>query len=362
MAGFQPSVGPAFGQRGNGSGFAQAGKHRRARPASANGGGGTILLALFAARTYGVHGKEPHPVPAFQEVLRRFESYLRVERNLSPRTRTAYRGELERFVRFLAEEGRLPEDPDITAFETRHGEAYLQHLGHERHCRAATLSRTISTLRVFFRFAVETGLRDDNPMEELRRPRAGRKLPVYLLESELERLFGAPDTSEPRGVRDRCMMVLMAFCGLRLQEVVGLNLRDIDMNSRTLRVTGKGSKERLVPVNETAARELLAWLHVRMAADGERALFTNRFGRRLSGRMVEKIVDKYVRASGLSRKGLSPHKLRHTFATLLHSKDVDLVEIQALLGHASIATTQIYTHTNPARLQEAVDRLKVLEG
>lgn len=132
------------------------------------------------------------------------------------------------------------------------------------------------------------------------------------------------------------------------------------MESRTVRVLGKGSKERLVPLNGTVTAALLEYLPMREAADGEKALFTNRFGRRLSGRMVEKIVDKHVLAAGLSTERFSPHKLRHTFATLLHRKDVDLVEIQTLLGHASISTTQIYTHTDRRRLQGAVDRLGAL--
>lgn len=293
----------------------------------------------------------------FSEVLRRFESFLRVEKNLSPKTRAAYTYDLTRFRDYLAEEHGHDPDFELSVVEKEEIQAYLVTLRDVRGYRASTLSRTISSLRVFFEFCVEQGCVDANPAEGIRNPRQTQKLPVYLAEEELRRLFQAPDLATATGLRDRAMLVVMAFCGLRLQELTNLDLPHLDFESGTLRVMGKGSKERLVPMNPDVAKTLRAWLQVRTPEEGERAVFLNRFGRRLSGRMVEKIVDKCVRAAGIKKENLSPHKLRHTFATLLHSKQVELVDIQALLGHASISTTQIYTHTEKNRLRDAVNRL-----
>lgn len=296
----------------------------------------------------------------FNEVLRRFESWLRVEKNLSPRTREAYLYDLSRFRDFHLE-GTGNSDMPLGPLTTEDLRRYVHHLREERGLRATTLSRAISSLRAFFEFALEQRFIDENPAAALSSPKQTRKLPVYLAEGELKKLFESPDLSTPLGVRDRALLVAMAFCGMRLQELVGLNMNDLSFESRTVRVLGKGSRERLIPMNPTVERALLEWLQLRNPAEGEKAVFLNRTGRRLGGRMVEKIVSKYVTAAGISKSRLSPHKLRHTFATLLHAKDVDLVEIQTLLGHASIATTQIYTHTDKRRLEDAVEKLAILD-
>jgi len=294
----------------------------------------------------------------FPDALRRFESFLRVEKNLSPRTRNAYLYDLGKLEEFLKGSGIV----DLRDVLPDHLKSYVHHLSEERGYGAATLARTISSMRVFFDFLVEEHLVEANPAIGLHTPKRPQKLPVYLIESELRRLFEAPDTATTLGLRDRTMLVLMAFCGMRLQELVGLNMNDLDFESQTIKVFGKGSKERLIPMNPDVEASLRAWLLLREPKPGEKAVFVNRFGHRLSGRMVEKIVDKYVLQAGISKENLSPHKLRHTFATLLHARDVDLVEIQALLGHAALSTTQIYTHTNAERLQEAVQRINDLAG
>lgn len=289
----------------------------------------------------------------FEDALRRFESFLRVEKNLSPRTRNAYTYDLSRFREFLVSKG----GGDLRDVAPDDIKSYIHYLSEERGYRAATLARTISSIRVFFDFLIDQELIEANPAVGLQTPKRPQKLPVYLIESELKKLFNAPDTATPLGVRDRTMLILMAFCGMRLQELVGLNLSDLEFESQTIKVFGKGSKERLIPMNPDVEMALRAWLALRETAPGEKAVFVNRFGHRLSGRMVEKIVDKYVLQAGISKENLSPHKLRHTFATMLHAREVDLVEIQALLGHSALSTTQIYTHTNAARLQEAVQRI-----
>lgn len=297
---------------------------------------------------------------SFNETLRRFESWLRVEKNLSPRTREAYLYDLSRFRDFHIE-GSTNTDIPLTSLAAEDLRRYVHHLREERGLRATTLSRAISSLRAYFEFAVEQRFIEENPAAALSSPKQTRKLPVYLAEGELRKLFESPDVTTPLGVRDRALLVAMAFCGMRLQELVGLNMNDLNFESRTVRVLGKGSRERLIPMNPTVERALLEWLQLRNPAEGEKAVFLNRMGRRLGGRMVEKLVSKYVTSAGISKSRLSPHKLRHTFATLLHAKDVDLVEIQTLLGHASIATTQIYTHTDKRRLEDAVEKLAILD-
>ncbi|CAN5480816.1 tyrosine recombinase XerC [soil metagenome] len=294
----------------------------------------------------------------FDDAIRQFESYLRVEKNLSPRTRNAYLYDLGRFREFHAP-GHAIRTDQVT---DEHIRSYIHHVTEDLNYRPTTLSRTISSIRVFFDFLVEQGHLDASPAAGFVMPKKAKKLPVYLVDSELKRLFDAPDQSTTAGVRDRAMLVAMAFCGMRLQELVGLNLSDFDFPSQTVKVLGKGSKERLIPMNPEVEKAIGAWLPLRVPVEKERAVFLNRFGRRISGRMVEMIVDKYVLAAGISKSSLSPHKLRHTFATMLHSRDVDLVEIQTLLGHANLATTQIYTHTNTARLQEAVERINIEQG
>jgi site-specific recombinase XerD len=296
-----------------------------------------------------------------EAVLRRWESHLRVERNLSPRSRAAYLYDIGRLREWLAPDPEAP-CPTVESIGAAHLRDYLRHLDEELQQRPTTLARVISSLRGFFAFCVEERLLEVSPAEALQTPRRPRRLPVYLVRSEVQRLFATPDTSTPQGLRDRAILLLLGFCGLRLQELVGLDLAAVDLASRSLRIDGKGSKQRLVPLNDDAAAALAAWLDARRAADGERAVFVNRRGTRLTGRMVQKIVDRHARAAGIDKEHFSPHKLRHTFATLLHGNDVDLVEIQTLLGHASITTTQIYTHTNSERLRGAVERLEVLGG
>lgn len=157
--------------------------------------------------------------------------------------------------------------------------------------------------------------------------------------------------------RDYAMLVTFGFTGLRLTELVNLSLGDVDFERKNLRVMGKGSKERIVPMNQVVESALRGWLDARPRSE-DPAVFLNRFGRRISPRGVEKLVEKHVRAAGIAKAHVSPHKLRHTFATLLHVNGVDILEIQALLGHSSITSTQIYTHASSTKLQGAVRKLE----
>lgn len=293
------------------------------------------------------------------DAIAEYDTFLRVEKNLSPRTRKAYRYDLERFEQWLREFHER--DPMLERVTTADIKEYLHHLKSNLAWRPATLSRMIASIRVFGDWCVEQGHLAASPAQPIHNPKMSRRLPIFMIESEVRKLFEAPDRSTPLGARDYAMLVTMAFCGVRLQELVGLNTLDIDFERETIKVLGKGSKERLIPTNAFVLAALRGWLELRESATGERAVFINHHGRRITGRSIQRIVDDYVRRAGINRPELSPHKLRHTFATLLHMNDVDLVEIQKLMGHATITSTQIYTHTNTERLRSAVNRLNVEE-
>jgi site-specific recombinase XerD len=289
-----------------------------------------------------------------QEVAKIFDTFLRVERNLSPKTRAAYTYDLNKFAEWQTRtQGHTLKIDEITV---HHVKEYLAFLQEERGYRPTTLSRVISTLRAFFKFCVRQELLHSSPAEAIYNPKIPKRLPIYLIESELEKLLAAPNPDDPYAVRDYAILVTLGFTGVRLQELVGLNENDIDFERKTIKVLGKGAKERLIPLNDLVVNALKDWMRVRPGGD-DSAVFLNRFKRRLSGRSVENLVKKYVRRAGITKLKISPHKLRHTFATLLHVKDVDLLEIQSLMGHASITSTQIYTHTNANRLRRAVNRL-----
>lgn len=293
----------------------------------------------------------------FADLYQQFEQFLRVERNLAERTRKAYLYDLSRFQEYLILlHGRMPALGGIDVNAIRE---YLNHLQLERGCKSSTLARAISSIKGFFAFAVDRDEIKISPAERIHTPKQPKKLPIYLVHQELVRLLEAPDAEDPSGLRDRALMTAMAFTGARLSELVGINLKDLDLVNRTVRVLGKGNKERMIPLNELVVEALNNYLEVRLVSDS-RALFLNKFGSRLSGRSVENIVRKYALKAGLFKDGLSPHKLRHTFATLLHANEVDLIEIKALMGHANISSTQIYTHTTNSRLRAAVKKIENL--
>ncbi len=291
----------------------------------------------------------------FSDIMREFDQYLKVERNLSPATRAAYRYDLQKFKEFLIR--TLGSEPSVVRVTTQAIKDYLNYLQQKRHHKSATLSRTIASIRVFFDYCVQQNHIEYSPAAYIHNPKLPRKLPIYLVESELRALLSAPELSHTWGVRDYAILVLFAFTGMRRQELVGLNIDSIDFERRTARVFGKGAKERLIPLNAIVMDALTSWLEVRPISADPEPLFVNRFGKRLTGRGVYDIVKKYVRRAGIIKGKISPHKLRHTFATLLHLSEVDILEIQRLLGHASITSTQIYTHTNTQKLRSAVERL-----
>jgi site-specific recombinase XerD len=289
-----------------------------------------------------------------------FDRYLQVERNLSPATRGAYRYDLQKFKEYLIR--GLGSEPAVNRVGTQQIKDYLGYLQQRRGYKSTTLSRCIASLRVFFEYCVQQGHLESSPASHIHNPKLPRKLPIYLIESELKKLLAAPDPEDVWGTRDYAILVALGFTGMRRQELVGLSLETVDLERRTVKVLGKGSKERLIPLNPFVMNALNAWLELRPATGDPSAVFLNRCGGRLTGQSVLDIVKKYVRKAGIAKAKISPHKLRHTFATLLHLNDVDILEIQKLLGHASITSTQIYTHTNTNKLRAAVDTLGGLTG
>lgn len=288
------------------------------------------------------------------ESLHEFDTFLRVEKNLSERTRKAYQYDLRRFVDWLVVvQKRTPALEDITVADIR---AYLQKLQIDHGYKATTLSRVIASIRVFFEYCVRTERLEASPAVHFHNPKKPKKLPVYLVEGELNKMLEVPDQSDWKGVRDFALITTFAFTGLRLQELVNLNLDNVDFERRTLRVFGKGAKERIVPMNEKVNEAIGRYLAVRLFAESD-AVFLNKRQGRLSPRGIQKIIKDYSIRAGILKRRISPHKLRHTFATLLHHHGVDVLEIQSLLGHASVTSTQIYTHTSSSKLAGAVHLL-----
>jgi site-specific recombinase XerD len=287
------------------------------------------------------------------EALKRYRDHLRVERNLAPRTITAYTYELGRLERSLAEAGQPPSLEEITSDHLR---SHLMKMQRDGYLASATTARTVSSLKGFFGFCVEQGFLPSDPAAFIRAPKRPKRLPIFLVQDEVVKMLSAQDTEDWRGKRDLAILTTLVFTGLRLHELVAIDHRALNLQNRTLRVVGKGRKERIVPLNDLVLHRIREYLDVRPASKTE-ALFLNRFGKRLSGKSVERLVRQAVIRAGIPQSKITPHKLRHTFATLLHMNEVDIIEIQALLGHANISSTQIYTHTNTGRLRSAVDKL-----
>lgn len=293
--------------------------------------------------------------------LREFLGFLRLNRNASPHTVAAYDSDLSQFIAFAATHlGRKqmdlrPGDMELPIVRAFMAELYRQGLSR------ASVARKLSALRSFARYLRREGLIESDPVALAAAPKREQKVPAHLTVDEMGRLLDMPDTSQPLGRRDRAMLELFYASGLRLSELVGLDLEDVNLSARMVRVMGKGAKERLVPFNRTAEKAVREWLKDRASfvnaqgsshkAQSPNALFVNARGGRLGGRSIQKLLARYV--SGCStRFGISPHALRHSFATHLLQNGADLRAIQELLGHVQLSTTQRYTHVNAAQLLE----------
>jgi len=292
-----------------------------------------------------------------QTAAERFLQYLRVERNASDLTIKSYREDLEALREYFIElHGRMPEPSAIGTVELRGYIAALHEAGYAK----TTISRRLASLRSFFRFGQREGWTKANPAKPLRNPRKSRSLPHFLSSEDVGRLLGAPQADDPMGLRDRAILEVLYSAGLRVSELAGLNVADLDFAGGTLRVRGKGRRERIAPVGSFAVRALKDWLAVRKVSPreksgGESPVFLNKFGRRLTTRSVARMLEKHLRITGLDRR-TTPHTLRHSFATHLLDRGADIRSVQELLGHKSLVTTQIYTHVSTAGLRAVYER------
>ncbi|MFP6765815.1 MAG: tyrosine recombinase XerC [Planctomycetaceae bacterium] len=280
-----------------------------------------------------------------------FLRYLEIERNASPLTIKSYSEDLASFHEYLHDRvGAIPSPDLITVPLLRGYVAYL----HECDYARTTIARRLACLRSLFRYCVREELTTSNLAQALRTPRTGRKLPDLLSPDQVVALLDAPPANEHAGIRDRAILETMYSAGLRVAELVGLNISDWERDSDTLRVLGKGRKERITPLGQFATRALSQWLAIRRpdtTPDSEQAVFLNRFGRRLTTRSIGRMLEKYLRQIGLNQH-VTPHTLRHSFATHLLDGGADLRSVQEMLGHKSLTTTQIYTHVSTRRLHE----------
>jgi integrase/recombinase XerC len=295
-----------------------------------------------------------------REQLRAFLDYLRLNRNASGHTVSAYESDVSQFLSFAAAHlGWSPAKLEPGHLELGTIRAFMADLYRQGHARSS-VARKLSALRAFGRYLRREGWIDADPAALAVAPRREQKVPAHLSVAEMSRLLEMPDGSEPLGRRDRAILELFYASGLRLSELVGLDMEDANLSARMVRVMGKGSKERLVPFNGSTKQAISMWLKDRAvltkdqrreARDAPEPLFVNSRGTRLTGRSVQRLVARYV-ASCSSRFGISPHALRHSFATHLLERGADLRAIQELLGHVQLSTTQRYTHVNAAQLLE----------
>lgn len=284
-----------------------------------------------------------------------FLDYLTYERNVSPNTVAAYRDDLESFVGFLCNDYFTMARDQLELRRVDHlaVRSYLAHLARRKLARSSS-ARHLSALRSWFKYLMREGRVEANPARTVATPKREKKLPSVLQPADVTLLLEQPDTSTPLGVRDRAYLELLYASGLRISELVGIDVDDVELRARLVKVRGKGSKERIVPFGSKAEEAVRAWLAVRGELVGPReesALFVNYRGERITTRSVRRLFDGYVRSAAL-RGGVSPHTMRHSFATHLLNAGADLRGIQELLGHASLSTTQKYTHLNDWQLIE----------
>jgi integrase/recombinase XerC len=287
--------------------------------------------------------------------IARFRAHLEGELNASPHTVRAYMKDLHSFRSFVRD--ALGREPSVGEIDQQMVLPYLR--SRSQHCQKSTISRELTSIRSFCRFLAREGVVSGNPVQELSAPKIRRGLPRVLSVDEVVQLLETPDPRSVLGLRDRAILELLYSSGLRVSELVGLDCRDLLWGLGVVRVFGKGSRERIVPVGGPALVALRAYMdrrgELQRPGAPQDALFLNRRGGRLSTRSVARMLDRYiVRCS--KRRGISPHSLRHTFATHLLDGGADLRAIQEMLGHQSLSTTQRYTHVSVGRLLEVYDR------
>ncbi len=289
--------------------------------------------------------------------IQSFSDYLGSERNYSKHTVKAYITDIKEFCRVIREKKLIPEEDgsnDLSGLDETHVRAYISWL-YTRNSRTS-ISRKLASVRTFFEFLMRSGVIKSNLAKLVPTPHGEKRLPTFLTVDEVIKLMETPGTGGVFERRDSAILELLYSSGLRVSELTGINLNDLDLNNLTVKVLGKGNKERLVPIGSKAAQALIRYLHDRLGLKptGDH-LFVNSKGGRLTVRSIDRIIKKYAALAGIP-KNVSPHVLRHTFATHLLGGGADLRAIQEMLGHKSLSTTQRYTHTSIEKLMEIYDK------
>ena len=284
-------------------------------------------------------------------VVRSYQRYLKLQRGFSPHTVEAYQRDLEKLLNYLKQEGKTIDDVQLE--DLQHFAVTLHELG----IGPSSQCRILSGVRSFFRFLELDGWREDDPSELLESPVLGEHLPEVLSEEEVDMLEGSIDLSKWEGQRNKAIIEVLFSCGLRVSELVNLKLSSIYVDEQYVRVMGKGSKERLVPISPKALRELDLWFVdrnlMKIKPGEEDYVFLNRRGAHLTRTMILIMIKRQAEEAGI-QKTISPHTLRHSFATALLEGGADLRAIQAMLGHESIGTTEIYTHIDMSTLRQEI--------
>lgn len=282
----------------------------------------------------------------------RFFRYLAVEKNSSELTVINYRKDIQSFAEYMLERKKAAFSwEQVGALEVR---SYLAFLNQKQYARR-TIARKVSALRSFYKYLLRENIVEYNPLSKVRSPKLDKKLPVFLEESEIDELLRLPDKSKPLGLRDQAVLELLYATGCRVSELVGLTLERVDLANRFVLLLGKGNKERIVPIGHSCCNALAEYypkreLLMRSYRAGEHDfIYVNNRGGVLTDRSVRRILDKYITQLAVRRK-VSPHTIRHTFATHLLEHGADLRAVQELLGHANLSTTQIYTHVSNERI------------
>jgi integrase/recombinase XerC len=323
-------------------------------------------------------------------LVQQFINYLRAERHFSPHTAKCYAADLQQFCGYLCtlkgqvREGangngngqggaqldlsKIAPPPEVSGeelnrrlllVETDDVRAFMSLLRDNNYCKS-TVARKLATLRSFYKFLVRRSYLSSNPVALIRTPKQDKRLPKYLEVEQIEKLLANPDTTTLLGARDRAMLETLYSTGMRVSELIALNVNDVDLTNSVVRINGKGKKRRVIPLGPGAVQTILHFLDLRRNSprsgtfDTE-ALFINKHGQRLSTRSVRRKLDKYLLEAGLDLS-VSPHTLRHSFATHMLQRGADLRSVQEMLGHQSLSTTQIYTHLTGDSVKEAYNK------
>jgi len=291
----------------------------------------------------------------WQEALTDYQYFLKIERGLSPNSISAYSQDIKKLVRFLADH-KIESSPEKIEDSVLERFVYLN----AKEMAPRSQARMISGLRNFFDYLIFEDLRKENPTDLLESPKIGRKLPDTLSEAEINQIISVIDLSKPEGERNRAMLETMYSCGLRVSEMIGLRISDLFFDEGFIKVIGKGNKQRFVPINSYMIKLIEIYKNqirsgIKTQKGFEDTLFLNRRGKQISRNMVFMILKDHAQKAGIS-KTVSPHTLRHSFATHLLENGADLRAIQQMLGHESITTTEIYMHLDKSHLKHVVEK------